>query len=199
MVQLIKIHHTPIKYQFHIEKARLELTPADAPQVKLDKTPMQTRLHTRNIQVQLDTTEMRKSMGLKNTSVMLYEQAQRGQQLADSATARMASEGTELSHIEQGVSITELLARKLFEQPSSITTFMPSVGPEIDWIPNEIQTEFTPDQVHTDWEINKNVLSYIPGKFELIIEQYPSVNIEYLGSPVYVPASADPNYQGQPA
>ena len=40
----------------------------------------------------------------------------------------------------------------------------------------------------------QNVMNYIPGKFNFSITQYPEVKIEYLGEPVYVPKSADPNY-----
>ena len=37
-------------------------------------------------------------------------------------------------------------------------------------------------------------MNYIPGKFSIEILQYPKVSVEWLGSPTYVPPSADPNY-----
>ncbi len=38
---------------------------------------------------------------------------------------------------------------------------------------------------------------FIPGKIEIIINQMPRLEIEYLGDPIYFPRSADPNYKGE--
>ena len=35
---------------------------------------------------------------------------------------------------------------------------------------------------------------FIPGDIEMSITQQPDVLIEYVGGPIYVPPSADPNY-----
>ena len=36
---------------------------------------------------------------------------------------------------------------------------------------------------------------FIPGDIQLSITQQPDVLIEYIGGPLYVPPSADPNYE----
>ena len=38
-------------------------------------------------------------------------------------------------------------------------------------------------------------LEFIPGDIEMNITQYPDVVIEYIGGPIYVPPSADPENQ----
>jgi len=38
---------------------------------------------------------------------------------------------------------------------------------------------------------------FIPGKIEFEVKQMPKVEIEYLGGPIYVPPSADPEHKGQ--
>ena len=39
-----------------------------------------------------------------------------------------------------------------------------------------------------------NGMEFVPGSIEFTVTQKPAVNFEYVGSPIYVPKSADPNY-----
>ena len=36
---------------------------------------------------------------------------------------------------------------------------------------------------------------FIPGDIEFTVTQRPEVRIKYVGGPIYVPPSADPNYE----
>lgn len=36
---------------------------------------------------------------------------------------------------------------------------------------------------------------YVPGELNINVEQYPKVEIEYVGEPMYVPPSASPEYE----
>ena len=38
-------------------------------------------------------------------------------------------------------------------------------------------------------------MEFIPGNVELIVRDRPRVEIEYIGGPIYVPPSANPNYE----
>ena len=38
-------------------------------------------------------------------------------------------------------------------------------------------------------------MEFVPGSVELIVRDRPRVEIEYLGEPIYFPASASPNYK----
>lgn len=50
-----------------------------------------------------------------------------------------------------------------------------------------------------DWNAtSKPQLEYVPASIEYSITQYPEVVIEYVGEPIYVPASANPNYVPPP-
>ena len=48
------------------------------------------------------------------------------------------------------------------------------------------------DKMNFDWRILKGDFEFIPGDIEFNITQYPDVMIEYIGGPIYVPPSADP-------
>jgi len=194
-MQLIKIENIPIQYRFQIERARLELKQADNPSMRQSRTAARLNLQKKDIQVRLDTTEMRNSLNLKSTAKMLSDEAAKGSQAVQKAVSDFGSFGQQVSQIQNGVTIPQLISQKLFEQPDTITTFLPSVGPEISWDPATVDTDYIAASTETDWEINQNVLDYVPGKFQMIIEQYPQVKIEYLGEPHYVPPSANPNYE----
>ena len=194
-MQLLKIENIPIQYRFQIESARLEMKQSDNPQMQQSRTAARLNLHKKDIQVRLDTTEMRNSINLKSTATMMADEAAKGKQAVQSAISDMASFGEQVSQIQNGVTIAQLVSQKLFHQPDTITTFLPSVGPDISWEPASVNVDYQAGSIETDWEIDQNVLDYVPGKFQMIIEQYPQVKIEYLGKPHYVPASADPNYE----
>jgi len=51
------------------------------------------------------------------------------------------------------------------------------------------------DKLNFDWKIDKGEFEFTPGDIELIVEQKPKVTIKYVGKPIYVPRSADPNYE----
>ena len=80
------------------------------------------------------------------------------------------------------------------EQPSSYTLFLPSGGVDISWEPNSLQVQYTPGETEFQWEFPELELIYTPGSVKINIIEYASIDIEYLGTPFYIPKSADPNY-----
>lgn len=190
---LISIHSTPIQYKLQIEPARLEMQKQGATQGQTQQADAQLELHATRIQVRLDTTEMRHSMNLRSVPTMIKDEAQKGYQASLDAIAELSSFGTQVGQIQNGVSIVQVLAQRIQQQPDVITAFIPNVGPSISWDPGQLTVDYHPGELQTEWELSKNVLSYIPGGYEMIIEQYPKVQVEYLGQPNYFPASAAPS------
>jgi hypothetical protein len=67
--------------------------------------------------------------------------------------------------------------------------------PELTPQPGSISVDYQMDSLTFDWNTNsKPDLEYIPASIEYFVAQYPKVIIEYIGEPIYVPASANPNY-----
>lgn len=199
MKPLIRIQTTPIEYQLKIEAPRLEMRQAQNPSNQVKQTPSSLQIHTKNIQVRLDTSEMRNSIGLKSAPDLIADAAAYGKQTAMEATAEMTRFGDQIGQIQDGVTVAGLMKQKLLEQPDTMTVFLPSTGPAVSWDPNQMDVKYKPGDLEFDWKINQNILNYVPGKFQMVIEQYPKVQIEYLGDPNYVPPSAKPNYVGESA
>ena len=51
------------------------------------------------------------------------------------------------------------------------------------------------DKLTFDWKIDQGEFTFTPGDIEITTAQKNSMTIKYLGGPIYVPKSADPNYE----
>ena len=80
-------------------------------------------------------------------------------------------------------------------KPNSNIKFLPSVGPEITWDPGEMHIRYEMDKLNFDWRMNEPKFEFTPGDIELSVTQQPDVIIKYVGGPLYVPPSSDPNYE----
>lgn len=193
-MQLLRITSIPIQYQIQIERARLEMSSGDQVYGKMNRKPAELQLKSRNIQMRMDSTEMRADLDIKSVGRRIYEAAQQRKQAGQELTAQYATDANKMA--QKGVDITQIVADKLFNpEMNSKLVFLPSVGPAISWQPNNLQIQYNPGELDFDWEMVRNTMDYVPGKFRMNILQYPKVQIEYLGEPTYVPPSAAPNYQ----
>lgn len=195
-MQLLKITSTPIKYDISISPASLKITEPSSVSYTPQHTPTQLQMRTKLPQVKLDTTEMFASLGVKSAPRLIKEAAQNGMQAAVQATGEAVQFGNRMARIDNGVTISSIVKQKMLQQPTSEMVFLPSQGAAISWDPGELQTDYRAGSLTLDWKVQRNVMDYVPGKFEMSILQYPKVTIEYLGGPHYVPPSADPNYDG---
>lgn len=73
--------------------------------------------------------------------------------------------------------------------------FLPSVGPEISWDVGEMNIRYQMDKLNFDWKLNGGNFEFVPGDIEFSVTQMPDVIIKYVGGPIYVPPSSDPNYE----
>ena len=198
-MQLINITSTPIDYKINIEPARLEMKQADNARQKMTLDPSQLSIQSRNIEVRLDSTRMRASLNLRNPGEFARYYGSQGMQTAYENIGDRVQFGNQISQIQDGISISQVVQQKMLEQPTTYTNFIPSASIDISWQPQELQLDYQPTTLEFDWQTMKNSMEYVPGKYQMDILQYPKVQIEYLGTPTYVPPSADPNYEEQSA
>ena len=50
-------------------------------------------------------------------------------------------------------------------------------------------------KLNFDMKVANGNFEFVPGDIELSITQHPEVRIEYIGGPIYVPPSSDPNFE----
>ena len=51
------------------------------------------------------------------------------------------------------------------------------------------------DKLNFDWRMNQMQFTFVPGDIEFKVTQQPDVVIKYIGGPLYVTPSPDPNYE----
>lgn len=196
MYPLIEITTVPIEISMKIKDATLEYSRGTA-EMEVSRDDKGLSIRSRPIRLQVDTFEA--SNSIRPTAIRSIEQsAQKGQQAAYEATATYAQQGKLLLEAKVGQEMVTKFAQDA--QQKNIKTnvgldWIPKQGPEIDWQEGEMQIRYEMDKLNFDWRVDQNHFKFTPGDIEISIEQRPYVIIKYIGGPLYVPPSADPNYQ----
>ena len=195
MKPLIEITTVPIQIEMKTTSAKLEYARGTAEmEVSRDKGGLQIK--SRPIRVNIDTFEARNS--ITPTVMRSVEQnAQKGIQASYKATATFAQQGELMMKTKLGEEVITKFSRdSLLEGVQDVgLDFIPKVGPEITWDPGEMNIRYEMDKLNFDWKINGGSFEFTPGDIELTVTQRPEVIIKYIGGPIYVPPSADPNYE----
>ena len=195
MKPLIEITTVPIQIEMKTTNAKLEYARGTAEmEISRDKKGLQIK--SRPIRLNIDTFEARNS--ITPTVARSQEQnAQKGIQAAYKATATIAQEGYLMMKTKLGEEvITQLSRQSLLEGVQDVgMQFLPKVGPEITWDPAEMNIRYEMDKLAIDWKMGEGSFEFTPGDIEFTVTQRPDVVIKYLGGPIYVPPSSDPNYE----
>lgn len=195
MKPLLEIRTIPISMEFKISKAHYEVINSNA-SVEITRDKGGLEMHVKPIKLNIDTVEARYSAGIKSVFRSVEDFAKKGVKAAYEATASYAREGDMMLDIRiMDNPIPEIAIQKFNSEVSFNLGFAPSVGPEITWDPQEISIKYEMDKLNFDWKINRPQINFIPGSIEFKVNEYPRVEINYIGTPIFVPPSADPNYK----
>ena len=195
MYPLIEITTVPIEIQMKVTPARLEYSRGTA-QVEIQRDKGGLSIRSQPIRVNIDTFEARNSI-VPTTMRSIQQQAQRGQQGAYEATAAIARDGRMMLEAKVGQNIIPELAKQqnIGQMPDVNVKFLPSEQPEISWSGGEMSIRYEMDKLNFDWRMKDMSFTFIPGDIEFSVTQQPDVIIKYVGGPLYVPPSADPDYE----
>lgn len=199
MQPLLKITTVPINIEYKVQRASLEhkYTP---PRANVTRQKGRQEIQTTKPQLNIDSTEARASAGLKSPARSIKEFADTGNADAQAAIRTYAENGNAILDSKSKSAVAEVVSSNAMPKVyDTALTFIPAVPPEIHFEPGTISFDYTMDTLTFDWNINhKPQLEFVPGSIEFNITQYPDIIIEYMGSPIYVPPSADPNYEPPP-
>lgn len=198
---LLEITTVPIKVEINITKGSFTNPKANNPDSAF-KMDIQTNngkleIHSEPQKINIDTYAARSSMGYGhyNNSDLIKTKGQEAIRLAYEATARVASQGNQLA---RGATSAEIAAQnaRAGQTIQTIMDFIPKAGADITFDKGVLNINVEAADVDIDWE-NLEAIPYefTPGKVEFSIAQMPSVEIEYTGGPIYVPASSAPDYK----
>ena len=194
MKPLIEITTVPIQIEMKTTNAKLEYARGTAEmEISRDKKGLQIK--SRPIRLNIDTFEARNS--ITPTVARSQEQnAQKGIQAAYKATATIAQEGYLMMKTKLGEEvITQFAKSAMIDTRQEALGFIPETGPEITWDAGEMNIRYEMDKLNFDWKFGQGDFEFTPGDIEFTVTQRPEVVIKYIGGPIYVPPSADPNYE----
>lgn len=195
-MNLLKITSTPIKLSMTSQRARLD-SQIPNPDAGIIQNPGHLNMRSETIKVNIDSSRTWDSMGFKTARGMSADSAQAGLKAAEAATAQYSRVGNQMMQIQDGVSVADIMKNQMLAQTSFTTGigYIPSVAPDISWTPADLSIDYTPAQVDFNPQTQTSPAVYVPGELSVNVEQYPKVEIEYVGEPMYVPPSANPAYE----
>lgn len=194
---LLQITTIPIQIEIKITNAKLEYSEDRQPKVNINTRNGNFVMEAEPLQVKVDTYEARKSLGEGHMTDadLLQQKASEGFSIAFQGTARVADDGNQLA---RGVSPSELAIQhaRAGATVETIMDFLPKTGADITFDGGKLNIEYQMGQQDIDWDIQSKLpMEFIPGSVEFIVRDRPRVEIEYVGDPIYVPASSNPNYE----
>lgn len=193
MEQLLKITTIPIQIEFKVNNARFERQSATA-DVEISRNKGGLTIKSQPIKLNIDTFEARNSV-VPTTARSIAQNAQAGMSAAYQATAQFVNEGQMLLNAKIGEdAIGQIIQNRMANNNQYVLGFAPSSPAEITATPMDFTIEYEMDKLNFEWKTNRGDFQFIPGNIEFTLKQRPSVVIEYIGGPIYVPPSADPDY-----
>ena len=198
MKPLLNIRTVPIEFEFRTTRAALRANDNPPPTADVQRSKGRQDIRQTPGRLNIDSTEARASIGLKNAPRSISEFAQTGRSDGRTAAREISEGGSRIvdSH-GQGNPIVDVALSRLDMNRTRefVLDFIPSVAPQIEYTPGSVSFDFTMDQLQYNWNLNTRAqLEFVPGGIEFEVVQHPQVIIEYMGGPIYVPRSSDPNY-----
>lgn len=196
MYPLIEIKTVPIQVEMKLTHARLEYARGTA-DMKVSRDKGGLHIKSQPIRVNLDTFEARNSV-VPTTATSIQQAAQKGRQAVYEATAAYAQQGRMMMETKVGEDVMGQIAASAAPVGQDVNLniqFLPTVGPDISWQGGQMNIQYEMDKLNFDWRLQKMDFEFTPGDIEFTVKQRPEVIIKYVGGPLYVPPSADPEYE----
>lgn len=201
MEPLLEIKINPIEIDVTYERAKLEAMSQSSPSYIMTREVGGLDISYKPGRMQVDSYEMRKSLGVLNNYDLSKSFASKGLQNVQTYMQTANAEGRRMMNFGQnGVDNNELfnqmtMAKVNANDPQFAIAFKPDKPVQFNWQPHQLSMDYTPDKLNFDWQTQKTVkFKYTPASLEFSVTQYPSVEFTYLGKPNYAPPSSAPDY-----
>lgn len=182
MKPLIQIKTIPIAYEMQIEKARFERHEGTADLEISSSQAGHMQIKSQPIKLNLDTYES--GSALFGNFLGAAEKGN-GSPVVYQATVSVDGDG-------------QLLLKGKIGDNLNKGNAAPQVSVASDPMPIEqadLTIRYQLDKMNFDMKVANGNFEFIPGNINVEITQYPQVQIEYVGGPIYVPPSADPDHE----
>lgn len=199
MNPLIEIQTVPIEIKMTTKHATLEYTRGTAEMEisRSDSGGMDVR--TRAIKVQMDKFEPSASRMPRNVSqqpqsayAVTGTSARQGELLVNARVGQELLNQFGTDNVMSDVPAAAFVARAPAQQPQRQAA---EQSGDYGLEDADMEIRYEMDKLNFDWKFEKGEFKFTPGDIEFTVEQRPDVIIKYIGGPIYVPPSSDPNYE----
>lgn len=186
----IRITTTDARIGIETIPARLERKSNPA-RMEIKQKQALLEIETVKPRIKIDQYEAFASAGRKNNLDLAVDIAQEGYKQVMEYIAKKASDGDRLAaiHIKRDP-IVEFAERDSYVKRDFNIDFIPKARPKITVEEGEVKVELAGgpnaffDKVKINFVPHTYETKYIPGNVNIYMEQYPSVDIEYIGNNV---------------
>lgn len=193
MEQLLSISSVPISVEITVNRAKLQYN-NQLPKVQISRERGGFQMEAEPIRMKMDSTKMHDSIGLKSPDSLMRDCKSESMKITYQAIASMVQDGNRLMETNS-YTPARIAAAHNMKSIETVLEFLPKEGPEISWSGGTLSVKYEADKLNFNWDLHpKQSFEFVPGSIEFQVKNYPKVNIEYVGEPIYVPASANPNY-----
>ena len=196
MYPLIEITSVPIEIRMKTTNASLEYTRGTA---EMEISRAETgglNIKSRPIRLSLDTFEPT-GVTMPTIAQNVVQPTQTEMQTGYEATSAYSDQGQIMLNARLG----QEMARQAAAQSAGGSmmpdgeSLRPETGLAFEWEDGQMQIRYEMDKMNFDWKIDKGGFKFTPGDIEFMVEEKGGVTIKYMGGPIYVPPSSDPNYE----
>jgi hypothetical protein len=196
MEPVLEIKTIPISIEYMISRGYYEVANTDA-SVKISYREGSLEIEMNPIKLNLDKIDINYSSG--STSMIGAETNSQNYRIDGTYTASNAylKEGNMVFNlnITSNNNDSDIVLQKFNSDISfNFNSFFESES-KTSWDKEQVFTEYEMDKLNFDWKMNRPEIKFIPGNIEFIIKEYPRIEINYIGTPIFVPPSSDPNYK----
>ncbi len=186
---LLKISTTNIKIEMRVQKAELRYDNASQPVANQKTNPGQfTVSQNKPAKLNIDTYNFRRSLGYAKTKDVISDAASKGKQSVSNYIQRQNTTGRALAQIQDGTQIQDVVGNRIRnDQKLNTMNIARSADVDITYEANVFESHYQGATISNDWQIDKPTMQYVPGGITIDVVQKPSVEIEYVGKPLYFP------------
>ncbi len=204
MSQLLKITTTPIKIAVNVEQGHYE----EVEQKENVRKEVQRQQRVQALQQQqaanmAGTTHKSANVDSYKSQTISASIPVEISAINNVMNMRINNAATQLSEISANAATTSAtnVVENYVTTSDNLAAYVPNTTDSIKWEPTtlnlDLELNFNTEPEYEYVEQDTTKLRYVPREISFEVEQYPSIKIEYLGGPQYVPPSSDPNYKGE--
>lgn len=128
-----------------------------------------------------------------STKTAIAQAASKGERAVDESMQKYVSRGKQMMNAQVGEDVLGQIAASTIDTSISVALdFLPKAEPTFTYEPGDLQIQYETDKLKFDWRVQQLDLELVPTEIDFTVVQKPSIEVEYIGDPIYVPSDFVP-------